>query len=178
MKKKQQTKKNKNKFKEFMHTLKPILIFSFIINLILIGYIYYLKNVHHTYLFTGSDDYLSLKSGVASISYDVNLFEGNGLEYIYEKDYEVIDLKIGYYVMNNDKLEEIVTYHEEYEEAVSLKNSINDLNTFNAWDNANKIFNNVIKDNIETNLYVILEAKTKDKEDIVDKLKLEVSKLN
>lgn len=181
MKKQQKkSKKNKNKFKEFMHTLKPILIFSFIINLILLSYIYYLTNTQHTYIFAGTDDYLNIKSGVINMNYKLNLLEGNKIEYIYKDDYKIKELRIGYYVKKDDNLKEIISYNEEYEDSVSLKETINNLNTLNAWENgkSNNLFNKEIKKNIETNLYIILEAKTKDNENIVDQLQLEVSKLN
>lgn len=173
-------KKKKKMIHNFIHSLKPILIFSFIINIILLSYVYYLKNAHHTYLFTGYDEYLSMDSGVINLNYDINLLEGNGIEYIGEEDYKIKEIKIGYYVMEDEKLLEITSYYEKFTEFVSLKETIESINTFNISEVADKgeMFKNINKDNIESSLYIIMEATTEDSETIVSKLLLDVSKVN
>ena len=172
-------KKKKQKL-DFFNSLKPILIFSFIINLILIGYIYYLKTNHHTYLFTGHDEYLNITSGVINLNYDINLLEGNGITYINEKDYKIKEIKIGYYVMQEDKLKEVTTHYEKFTDPVSLKETVEGITSFNISEVAkkSKLFNHVNTSNIESNFYIVMEAKTIDNNSIVSKLLLDVSKIN
>lgn len=172
-------KKNKENIREFFQTLKPILIFSFIINLILIGYIYYLKVSSHIYLFSGSNEYLSIDSGALSLNYDVNYLVGNNIEYINEEDLKIKELKIGYYVLDNEKLEEITFYYETFEESESLKNVIHNITGLNVSESAkeNIIFKNTNVKDLETKLYLVMEAKLDNGETLASKLQLDVSKI-
>lgn len=179
MKKKKQKKPMKKRIKDFMNTLKPILILSIIINLVLLGYTYYLKTHHHTYLFMGNDEYISVNNGVININYDVNLLEGNNIRYINEKDYKIDEIKIGYYVKENNKLKELTSYSEKFKESVSLKDTINNLKKFNISEVAktSKMFKGIKDINLETNLYLTMETKTKDGDTLKSNILLDVSKI-
>ena len=169
--------KMKKKIKEFFNTLKPILIFSFIINVVLLGYVYYLKNITHVYLFSGRDEYLQIDSGSLSTSYDINYLIGNNIDFI-GKNFKVKEIKIGYYIMNGEKLNEIITYYEVFEESTNIKDVIDNLTVFNVTETEkeNNIFKNVKKD-LEFNLYLVMEVKKENGDPLLTKLQLDVSKL-
>ena len=179
MKKVAKKKKNNKKIKEFFQTLKPILIFSFLINLVLIGYVYYLKSNSNIYVFSGSNEYLSVDSGTLSLNYDINYLMGNNIKYIHDDDFMVKEIKVGYYLMENDKLEEITFYYEKLEESVSMKRLIENITGLNVSESANEkvIFKNTKVNDLETKLYLVLEAKLDNGETLASKLQLDVSKL-
>lgn len=172
-------KKMKEK-NNFFKTLKPILIFSFLINIILLIFIFHLKSSHHLYLFAGDDEYLNIKSGVISLNYNYNFLEGNGITYIGEKDLNIKEIKIGYYILKDENLHEIISHYELFEKTTSLKDtieSITNLNVSEATKN-DKMFKNVSNEDIENNLYVIMEIKTEDGEEIISKIDLDISKIS
>lgn len=179
MKKNKKKKMNKNKVKEFFNTLKPILIFSFIINIILLSYIYYLKTSSHIYLFSGSNEYISVGSGTISFDADVNYLMGNNIEYVNEKDIKIKEIKIGYYVLENDSLEEINTYYEKFDESVSAKETVNNIVGLNVSESRKDslVFKKTDYKDLETKLYLVLEMKDDKGEKIVSKLQLDVSKI-
>ena len=172
--------KKKNKKNNFFKTLKPILIFSFFINVILLCYVYYLKENHHTYIFTGKDDYLSITSGVIGLNYDINLLEGNGILYINKDDFKIKEINIGYYIIEDERLKSINTYHEKFSDVRSLKETIESITSFNITEPSkkNNLFKNINENNIEHNLYIVMEAKKENNETIVSKINLDVSKIN
>ena len=173
------TKKNNIKFNEFFKTLKPILILSIIINIILLSYTYYLKNNNHVYLFSGYNEYLKIDSGSLSTSYDINYLIGNNIEYINSSDVKIKEIKVGYYIMNDNNLEEIISYYEKFEKNVSLKETINNLTTLNVSESSqtNEIFKIDNFNDVENNLYLMMEIKNQKGETIVSKLHLDVSKI-
>lgn len=179
MKKIAKKKKNKEKIKAFFCTLKPILIFSFLINLVLIGYIYYLKLNSHVYVFSGENEYLSVDSGTISLNYDVNYLMGNNIKFIHEEDLKVKEIKVGYYIMDNEKLKEITFYYEKLEESASLKSLMNNITGLNVSENAkeNVIFKNTKVKDLETKLYLVMEVKLDNGETLASKLQLDVSKI-
>lgn len=178
MKSKKKKRSNK-KIKEFFNSLKPILFFSFIINIILLSFIYYLKTSSHIYLFSGSNEYIRIDSGTLSFDSEVNYLMGNNIEYINEKDNKIKEIKIGYYVMNNEELEEIITYYEKFENDVSLKETLKNLVGLNVSESTkdNIIFKRNNYKDLESKLYIVMEIKLKNSEKILSKLKLDVSKI-
>jgi len=172
-------KKNDKKLKEFFNSLKPILIFSFIINVVLLSYVYYLKNVGNIYLFSGRNEYISIDGGTLSFDNNVKYLMGNNIEYVNEKDKKIKEIKIGYFVMEDEELEEIITYYEKFESAVSLKNILETMVGLNVSESAKE--NNVIKKinykDLESKFYVVMELKLDDGEKLVSKLQLDVSKI-
>lgn len=178
MKKLKKMKKSQ-KVSNFFKTLQPILIFSFLINVILLSYIYYLKANNHIYFFSGTNEYVSIDSGTLSMNYDVNYLMGNNIEYIAEEDLKIKEIKIGYYVMEEDKLDDIIYHYEKFEESVSLKETLDNITSLNVSENAkeNEIFNKIDGKNLETKLYFVMELKLEDNETLVSKLQLDVSKI-
>ena len=179
MKKNKKKKMNKNKVKEFFNTLKPILILSFIINLILLAYIYYLKTSSHIYLFSGSNEYISIDSGTISFDMEVNYLMGNNIEYVNDKDIKIKEIKVGYYVLENENLEEITTYYEKFDESVSAKETINNIVGLNVSESSKDsiVFKKTDYEALETKLYLVLEMKDDQGEKIISKLQLDVSKI-
>lgn len=181
MKKKVMKKKKNNREKiiEFFKTLKPILIFSFIINIILLSYIYYLKTCSHIYLFSGSNEYVRVDSGTLSFQHDVNYLMGNNIEYTNKKDIKIKEIKIGYYVLENESLEEIITYYEKFDESVSLEKTLESLVGLNVSESRKDsiIFKKSNYKDLETKLYLVMEIKDENSEKIVSKLQLDVSKI-
>jgi len=177
---KKKTKKKLAKVNDFFKTLKPILIFSFIINVILLGYIYYLKVNNHIYFFSGTNEYVSIDSGTLSMNYDLNYLMGNNIQYIAEKDLKTKEIKLGYYVMEDDgKLKNIITHYEKFDEVISLKETLENITSLNVSESAKEkqIFNKINSKNLETKLYFMMEIKLKDGETLVSKLQLDVSKI-
>lgn len=171
-------KRNKKKKSNFFNTLKPIIIFSFIINIVLLSYIYYLKNNHHAYFFAGKDEYLNVDGGVINLNYDINLLSGNNIEYIGD-DINIKKIKIGYYILEDESLKEIITHYETFEKSTSLKETINSITSFNVSEVAknSKLFSKINGKNIENNLYVVMEVTDEEGKEIVSKISLDVSKL-
>lgn len=176
---KAKNKKNQKKKNNFFNTLKPILIFSFIINIILLCYVYYLKTTNHLYVFAGDNEYMNVESGVLSLNYDINLLAGNSIEYIAEEDINIKEIKIGYYILEDENLNEIISYYSLFEESESLKKVINDITSLNVSESnqAKQMFKKINSKNIENNLYLVMEIKTEKNEKIVSKLQLDVSKI-
>lgn len=170
--------KKKKKKNNFFHTLKPILIFSFIINIILLGYIYYIKSTHHIYFFSGKNEYVSIDSGNLSMNYDINYLMGNNIEYVGEEDIKIKEIKVGYYIMEDDKLNEIIKHYEKFDETASLNDTLKNIDDLNVSESASndKIFNINSKD-LESKMYFVMELKLENNEKIVSKLQLDVSKV-
>lgn len=171
--------KNQKKKNNFFNTLKPILIFSFIINIILLCYVYYLKTTNHLYVFAGDNEYLNVESGVVSLNYDINLLAGNSIEYIAEDDIQIKEIKIGYYILEEENLNEIISYYSLFEESVSLKTTIKDITNLNISESTQtkEMFKKINPKTIENNLYLVMEIKNEKSEKIVSKLQLDVSKI-
>jgi len=176
---KKKTKKKLAKVNEFFKTLKPILIFSFLINLVLLSFIYYLKVNNHIYFFSGNNEYISIDSGTLSMNYDVNYLMGNNIQYIAEKDLKIKEIKLGYYVMEDDNLKNIITHYEKFDELKSLKETLKNLTSLNVSESADEkqIFNKIDGKNLETKLYFVMEIKLENSETLVSKLQLDVSKI-
>lgn len=171
--------KKKKKKNNFFHTLQPILIFSFIVNIILLGYIYYLKSTHHIYFFSGKNEYVSIDTGNLSMNYDINYLMGNNIEYVGEEDIKIKEIKVGYYIMEDDKLNEIIKHYEKFDEATSLSDTLKSINDLNVSESAreDKIFKNINGKDLETKIYFVMEIKKEDNESIVSKLPLDIAKV-
>ena len=176
---KKKTKKKLAKVNEFFKTLKPILIFSFLINLVLLSYIYYLKVNNHIYFFSGNNEYISIDGGTLSMNYDVNYLMGNNIQYVAENDLKIKEIKLGYYVMEEDNLKNIITHYEKFDELISLKEILENITSLNVSESADErqIFNKIDNKNLESKLYFMMELKLEDGEKLVSKLQLDVSKI-
>lgn len=175
-------KKNlKNKLISILKSYKTIIYISFLINIILIVFAYYTMSSNKIYSFSGSDDYLRVKDGIILFNTDINLFNGNNIEYIHGEDYEIKSYKIGYYVMDETKLVEIIsTDNIKFDTEVKLKEIINNFTSFNLTEknSASNYFTPYKKQLINDGLYLIMEAKTKDGKEILSKVNLNISKIS
>jgi len=174
-------KKNlKEKLLDLLRSYKTIIYISFIINIILLMFLYNLTTSNRIYSFSGNDDYLRVKDGIVVFNNDINLFNGNNIEYIYGEDYEIKSYKIGYYVMDNSKLVEIFSTTMELDTEIKISEIINNFTAFNLTEKNSKpnYFTRYKKDLISDGIYLVMEAKTKDGLDIFSKVNLNVSKIS
>ena len=76
----------KQKLLDILKSYKTIIYISFIINIILLVFAYHVMSSNKIYSFSGSDDYLRVKDGLIVLNNDINLLNGNNIEYIYGED--------------------------------------------------------------------------------------------
>jgi len=173
-------KKLKEKLLDLLNSYKTIIYIYFIINIILLILLYNLTTSNRIYSFSGNDDYLRVKDGLVVFNNDINLFNGNNIEYIYGEDYEIKSYKIGYYVMDNSKLVEIFSTTMELDSEIKISEIINNFTAFNLTEKNSKpnYFTRYKKDLISDGIYLVMEAKTKDGLDIFSKVNLNVSKIS
>lgn len=180
--KKKKTKKLtfKERMTNIMKSYKTIIYISFIINIILLAFTYYILTSNKVYSFSGSDEYIRVSDGLIVLNTDINLINGNNIQYINGKDYDISNYKIGYYVMDDTKLVEIISNNIELDTSVKLSELINNFSTFNVVEknNSSNYFTSYKKDLIDSGLYLVLEAKTTDGETVFSKVKLNVSKIS
>ena len=153
--------------KKFFNSLVPILILSFITSIIAIVYALYLKNINKTYTFYGYSEYIAVNSGIVNFTEKENIFEGNNITYVNEKDINVVEYTLGYYIKNGSEYVSILETSKKYDKPTSLKSIINNINGFNFAEpnNQNGVrITKKAKENIK-NLYFILKYKEKDKEE-------------
>ena len=179
MKKKKKTNL-KEKIINILKSYKTIIYISFIINIILLIFAYYTVSSNKIYTFSGSDEYIRVSDGIITFNTDINLINGNNIEYINGVDYDIKSYKIGYYVMDDTKLVEIISNTLELEETVKLSELINNFTSFNIAEKNSKpnYFTSYKKDLIKDGLYLVLEAKTDTQETIFSKVKLNVTKIS
>ena len=172
-------KKLKEKLLDLLNSYKTIIYISFIINIILLILLYNLTT-SKIYSFSGNDDYLRVKDGIVVFNKDINLFNGNNIEYIYGEDYEIKSYKIGYYVMDDSKLVEIFSTTMELDTEIKISEIINNFTAFNLTEKNSKpnYFTRYKKELINDGIYFVMEAKTKDGVDIFSKVNLNVSKIS
>jgi len=174
-------KKNlKEKLCNLLKSYKTIIYISFIINIILLILLYNLTTSNKVYSFSGNDDYLRVKDGIVVFNNDINLFNGNNIEYIYGEDYEIKSYKIGYYVMDDTKLVEIFSTTMQLDTEIKISEIINNFTAFNLTEkNSNpNYFTRYKKDLINDGIYLVMEATTKDGVNIFSKVNLNVSKIS
>ncbi len=180
MVKKNKKTKIKEKIKDIINSYKTIIYISFMINIILLILLYNTMTSNQIYTFSGEDDYLKIKDGLIILNNDINLLNGNNIEYIYNTDYDIKTYKIGYYVMDGSKLVEIFSSSLEPETEIKLSELVNKFTTLNLSekDSSKVFFTKYKKKLIEKGLYLVMEAKTKDGKEIVSKVNLNVSKIS
>ena len=176
------SKKNKviNKIKDVLNSYKTIIWISFLINIILLIFSYHVISSNKLYTFSGSDDYLKVEDGLIHLSTDINVLSGNNIKYVNDTDYEVKEFKIGYYVMDNNKLVEIISTDLNLDSSIKISELIDNFTTFNIVekDNNKYYFTNYKKNLIKDGLYLVMEAKSVDDKEIVSKVNLNVSKIS
>jgi len=179
-KKRKRSNNVKDKFLKILKSYKTIIYFSFIINIILLIFAYHIMSSNKIYTFSGSDEYIRIKDGIIALNTDINLINGNNIEYINGVDYNIKSYKIGYYVMDDTKLVEIISNNIELETVIKLSELINNFTSFNIVEKNNNpnYFTSYKKELIKDGLYLVLEAKTEDSQNIFSKVKLNVSKIS
>ena len=181
--KKNKKKNLKDKLMNVLKSYKTIIYISFFINIILLIFSYNLMISNHEYTFSGSNEYIKIKDGLILLNNDLNIFYGNNIEYINEKDYEIESLNLGYYVINNNNnnYKKIVNKSYSFEdESMFLSEIISDFVDFNIMEK-NSTKNMFTQENVKLlkdGLYFILEAKTIDNEDIKFMMDLNISKIS
>lgn len=179
-----QKKKKKNNFKDnikgILNSYKTIIYISFLVNVILIIACYGFITSNKIYSFSGEDEYLRVRDGLMVLNKDVNILNGNNIEYVNDKDYSITNFKIGYYVMDNSKLIEIVSESLELETDIKLSEIVKNFTSFNITekDNEATYFTKYKKSLIDNGIYIVLEAKTIDGDSIYSKVKMNVSKVS
>lgn len=180
MSKKKKKNSLKENIKEILNSYKTIIYISFLINIVLLVVCYSYMTSNKIYSFSGSDEYLKVRDGIIVLNKDVNILNGNNITYVKDKDYSITSFKIGYYVMDNNKLIEIISESLELETDVKLSEIVNNFTSFNITekDSEAMYFTKDKKELINDGLYIVLDAKTEDGESIYSKLKLNVSKVS
>lgn len=178
--KKKGKKKKKFDFKKILSSYKTIIYISFLINIILIVFTYYTVSNNKIYSFSGSDEYIEVKDGLIALNTDINLLNGNNISYKYNEDYDIVSFKIGYYVMDDEKLVEIISNNINLESDIKLSELVNNFSSFNVFEkNSSKnYFTPYKKKLLDDGLYLVFEAKTKDGNSIMRKVKMNLSKIS
>ena len=177
---KKKKKKVLNKLKDILNSYKTIIWISFLINIILLIFTYYVISSNKIYSFSGEDEYLKVENGLIVLNTDINILNGNNIKYVKDEDYDIKEYKIGYYVMDGTKLIEIISNSIKLDNSIKLSELINKFTSFNIAEKNNNqyYFTNYKKKLIKDGLYLVLEAKTNDNKDIVSKVNLNVSKIS
>ncbi|MDD2409305.1 MAG: hypothetical protein PHD03_01110 [Bacilli bacterium] len=177
-------KKKKNKLKKkvinFLKSYKAIILALIIIVIVLLTFCNHLMKSSKTYMFSGKSDYVTILNGVINLNYDVKLLEGSDIEYINEQDYVVTEYKIGYYVDKDNTLLPLAIKSGEDEIGLSLKVILSEISAYNIaepYHNSTYFTKEKIK-SLENGLYFIIEAKTADGKEILDKIELSLSKVS
>ena len=127
---KKKSKKKAKKFKKeiitFFKSTKAIILALILLVVILLCYCKHLTNSNKIYMFSGKNDNVLILNGVVSLNYDINLLQGSDITYIGEKDYEINEYKIGYYVTVDNTLVPLVIKTGKEEESLSLKGLLNE----------------------------------------------------
>jgi len=180
MKKKKKKNSVSEKLKDLLKSYKTIIYISFAINVFLLIFCYYLMSNNNVYTFSGEDEYLKVKDGLIALNADINVINGNNIKYINNIDYDIKEYKIGYYVMDDDKLVEIVSDSLTFDTEMKLSEIVNNFTSFNLVEknNSAKYFTHYKKELLNDGLYLVLEAKTKDEEPVFSKVKLNITKIS
>ena len=169
----------KNKINKIFNSYKIIIIALILFIIFLLIYNNKLTSTYKTYIFSGSSDYIEINSGVISLNYNMNLFQGSNIEYK-EKDKTIVSYDIGYYVLNGEEYLPLATKAGEDEEGLSLKAIITGIDNFRVIEpaNGNYYFTKEKVEGIENNLYFIIKAKDNKNNEIKDVIKLKVTKIS
>ena len=169
----------KNKINKIFNSYKIIIIALILFIIFLLIYNNKLTSTYKTYIFSGSSDYVEINSGVISLNYNMNLFQGSNIEYK-EKDKTIVSYDIGYYVLNGEEYLPLATKAGEDEEGLSLKAIITGIDNFIVIEpaNGNYYFTKEKVEGIENNLYFIIKAKDNKNNEIKNVIKLKVTKIS
>ena len=169
----------KYKINKIFNSYKIIIIALILFIIFLLIYNKNITSTYKTYIFSGSSDYVDINSGVISLNYNMNLFQGSNIEYK-EKDKIIVNYDIGYYVLNGEEYLPLATKAGEDEEGLSLKAIITGIDNFRVVEpaNGNYYFTKEKKEGLENNLYFIIKATDNKNNEIKDVIKLKVTKIS
>lgn len=169
----------KDKINKIFNSYKIIIIALILFIIFLLIYNKNITSTYKTYIFSGSSDYVDINSGVISLNYNMNLFQGSNIEYN-EKDKIIVNYDIGYYVLNGEEYLPLATKAGEDEEGLSLKAIITGIDNFRVVEpaNGNYYFTKEKKEGLENNLYFIIKATDNKNNEIKDVIKLKVTKIS
>ena len=169
----------KDKINKIFNSYKIIIIALILFIIFLLIYNKNITSTYKTYIFSGSSDYVDINSGVISLNYNMNLFQGSNIEYK-EKDKIIVNYDIGYYVLNGEEYLPLATKAGEDEEGLSLKAIITGIDNFRVVEpaNGNYYFTKEKKEGLENNLYFIIKATDNKNNEIKDAIKLKVTKIS
>lgn len=169
----------KNKINKIFNSYKIIIIALILFIIFLLIYNNKLTSTYKTYIFSGSSDYVEINSGVISLNYNMNLFQGSNIKYK-EKDKTIVSYDIGYYVLSGKEYLPLATKAGEDNEGLSLKAIITGIDNFRVIEpaNGNYYFTKEKIEGIENNLYFIIKAKDNKNNEIKDVIKLKVTKIS
>ncbi|NLL01533.1 MAG: hypothetical protein GX265_00700 [Mollicutes bacterium] len=173
-------KKKIKQTKSFLNSPHVVLIPLIIINFMLLYLGYHLMKTDDTYMFSGTGDYVNILNGVVSLNYDINLFEGSSIEYTKEKDVLVTEYKAGYYIVIDDTLVPFLTKTNKNSQGESLKQILEEEKAFTLTEpyTRKEFFTKDVKKAFDNGLFFIVEAKTKNNEEILDKIEISISKIS
>ena len=173
-------KNGKSKLKDIMKSYKTIIYISFLINIVLIALCYYTISNNRIYTFSGESEYIKINDGLIVLNTDINLINGSSIKYVNNNDYKITSYKIGYYSMDDNKLVEIVSTSEELDTPIELSEIINNFLMFNVVEkNTNSMYFTTYKKKlINKELYFVIEATKDNNEIILDKVKLNLTKIS
>lgn len=169
----------KDKINKIFNSYKIIIVALILFIIFLLIYNNKLTSTYKTYIFSGSSDYVDINSGVISLNYNMNLFQGSNIEYK-EKDKNIVSYDIGYYILNGKEYLPLATKAGEDEEGLSLKAIITGIDNFRIIEpaNGNYYFTKEKIEGIENNLYFIIKATDNKNNEIKDVIKLKVTKIS
>ena len=166
----------KKKLLNIINSYKVIIIVLMLLCVFLLMYLNKITSANKIYLFEGSSDYVEVKSGVVSLNYNMNLFQGSNIKFK-EKDKTVVSYDIGYYVLVNDEYLPLATKAGEDDEGLSLKELITGTDNYKIIEpaNGNYFFTKDKINNLDSNLFFIIKATDNKNNEIKDAIKLKVS---
>lgn len=169
----------KAKINKIFNSYKIIIVALILFIIFLLIYNNKLTSTYKTYIFSGSSDYVEINSGVISLNYNMNLFQGSNIEYK-EKDKNIVSYDIGYYILSGEEYLPLATKAGEDEEGLSLKAIITGIDNFRIIEpaNGNYYFTKEKIEGIENNLYFIIKATDNKNNEIKDVIKLKVTKIS
>ena len=173
-------KKNfRDKLKNIFKSYKTIIYISFVLNIILLLLCYYIMSNNKIYFFSGESENIKISDGIIALNMDINLLNGNNIEFIGKEDYNISSYKIGYYSIDDNKLVEIVSVSETLDEPIKMSNIINNFVSLSIFEknSSNYYFTKYKKRLVDKELYFILEAKTDNGKEILEKIKLNITKI-
>lgn len=167
----------KGKVINIFKSYRVILIVLIGITLFVLLYCNKLMNSCSSYIFEGNSEYVEINSGVIALNYNMNLFQGSNIKYVYDKDIIITSYDIGYYVLNGEEYLPLVSMASDDDE-VSLKKLIEGKDNFRIYEfsKSNYYFTNDKIDNIN-NLYFIIKVVDNKGNEINDVVKLDIIKI-